>query len=279
MDEGEAGGGSARDEVLNFISPQDGWQASYLRFRDVEKFYFDSESRMLRSIKEKIKAVPVVGRIAQKASLALSRRHFAGSKDYWEERYRNEGTSGPGSIGRLAVFKAEVINGFVEEHDIHSVIEFGCGDGNQLALAQYPSYIGLDVSKTAILLCSQRFQNDYSKSFFLYDQECFIDRHSILTADLALSLDVIFHLVEDQVFDSYMKHLFAAADRFVIIYSSDTDKNPLVQGPSFRNRKFSSWIESNRSDWKLLERIPNKYPYQGDQQSGSVSDFFIYQKA
>ena len=47
---------------------------------------------------------------------------------------------------RLAAFKAEVPNDFVRARGIDSVIEFGCGDGAQLALAEYPAYVGIDVS-------------------------------------------------------------------------------------------------------------------------------------
>ncbi len=65
---------------------------------------------------------------------------FPGSDKYWEQRYAVGGNSGVGSYGKFANFKAEVINKFVREHKIKSVIEFGCGDGNQLKLANYPSY-------------------------------------------------------------------------------------------------------------------------------------------
>lgn len=37
-------------------------------------------------------------------------------------------------------------NDFVRARGIDSVIEFGCGDGAQLALAEYPAYGGIDVS-------------------------------------------------------------------------------------------------------------------------------------
>src|SRR5437899_4317923 len=57
--------------------------------------------------------------------------------------------SGLGSYDKLAEFKAEVLNGFVKENTIKSVIEYGCGDGNQLKFAEYPSYLGFDVSVKA----------------------------------------------------------------------------------------------------------------------------------
>ena len=86
--------------------------------------------------------------------------------------------------------------------------EFGCGDGHQLLLAQYPRYIGLDISKTAIGLCKRKFSGDPTKSFFAYDGDCFVDRAGVFAADLAMSLDVVYHLVEDPTFESYMTHLF-----------------------------------------------------------------------
>ena len=66
--------------------------------------------------------------------------------DYWENRYERGLTSGAGSYGRLAHFKAEVLNEYVNQNKILSVVEFGCGDGAQLSLAKYANYIGLDLS-------------------------------------------------------------------------------------------------------------------------------------
>ena len=60
---------------------------------------------------------------------------FSGSGEFWESRYQRGETSGGGSYGRLAQFKAQTLNRFVEENEIASVIEFGCGDGHQLSHA------------------------------------------------------------------------------------------------------------------------------------------------
>src|SRR5690606_17966018 len=114
---------------------------------------------------------------------------------FWEANYARGGDSGAGSYGEMADFKAEVLNRFVLEHNLQTVLEFGCGDGNQLSLARYPSYIGLDVAKTAIDLCRYRFANDAAKSFFWYDPNYFVDRTGVFRADLVISLDVIFHLI------------------------------------------------------------------------------------
>lgn len=42
-----------------------------------------------------------------------------------------------------------MLNSLVLERGANSVIEWGCGDGAQLEHAEYPRYIGLDVSATA----------------------------------------------------------------------------------------------------------------------------------
>ncbi len=90
---------------------------------------------------------------------------------YWQDRYATGGTSGDDSYGRLASFKAEVVNSFLRQHDVSSAIEFGCGDGHQLSLMTYAKYTGLDVSGAAVTRCIDRFADDPTKSFFVYDPE------------------------------------------------------------------------------------------------------------
>lgn len=197
------------------------------------------------------------------------------SVDFWESRYQGGGNSGGGSYGKLADFKAEVLNQFVKSHDVKSVIEFGCGDGHQLTLADYPAYIGLDVSPTAINLCKKRFADDRSKSFFLYDSLCFVDRAGVFKADLSMSLDVIFHIVEDRIFEQYMAHLFDSATRYVIVYSSNKLQDD--PGEHVRHRVFTDWVDANRPTWNLEETIPNRYPYATDP-TGSFSDFYIFSR-
>lgn len=203
-------------------------------------------------------------------------RKFTASEDYWEQRYAKGGNSGAGSYSKLAEFKAKILNDFVEKQNINSLIEFGCGDGNQLQLAKYKNYIGLDVSKTTLQNCIKKFSTDSSKSFFLYNTNAFVDKHGIFKAELTLSLDVIYHLVEDDVFDIYMKNLFSSSNKFVIIYSSNNDGQHSFH---VRERKFTNWVDKNAKDWKLVEIIKNKYPFDpNDPINTSIADFFIYQR-
>lgn len=195
------------------------------------------------------------------------------SRDYWEHRYLTNDNSGAGSYGRLADFKAEVLNDFVIFNNIQNIIEYGCGDGNQLSLANYPNYIGLDVSETAIYHCQQKFMEDSSKTFFLTN--ALMDRN--LEAELVLSLDVIFHLIENEVFEKYMNDVFKHATKYVIIYASNYNDH---FAPHVKCRKFTDWIEKNVSDnWKLEEVIKNKYPVDITKpDTTSMSDFYIFKK-
>jgi SAM-dependent methyltransferase len=197
---------------------------------------------------------------------------FPGSRDYWRRRYAAGGNSGAGSRGRLARFKADTLNRFVERHKIDSVIEFGCGDGQQLRHARYPRYLGVDVSAEAIRRCQETFGSDPSKRFRLLSD--YTDEH----ADLAISLDVVYHLVEDAVFEQYMHTLFGAARRHVILYTSDTDDNRGYDGTHIRHRAVTGWTARNVAGWTLDRSIENPYPYRGNPHTGSFADFFIYRR-
>lgn len=197
---------------------------------------------------------------------------FTSSPEYWDLRYKRNGSSGAGSYGRLAEFKAEVINDFVGARGVRSVIEFGCGDGNQLSLANYKDYIGVDVSATIIEKCNAKFRGDAAKRFILsddYDGE---------KAELALSLDVIYHLVEDDVFEGYMASLFNSAERYVIVYSSNCDRNK-HKSAHVRHRRFTAFVEANLPQFELIEAMPNRYPYSiFNRRNTSFADFFIFER-
>lgn len=218
------------------------------------------------TVKELIRPLPGVRQL----SLLRQRIGFRGSALYWEQNYARGGTSGPGSYDAAAEAKAAFLNDFVRSHEISSVIEFGCGDGHQLSLAEYPGYIGLDVSRSAIGLCQRRFAGDPAKSFFLYDGACFTDSIGLFTADLAISLDVIYHLIEDGVFDAYMTHLFAEGEKFVIIYA--TNREISGTAPHVRHRYFTRWADEHARDWRLLEVTP------GPNSGPDRADFFTYQR-
>ena len=198
------------------------------------------------------------------------RKKFEGSANYWDSRYQRGLNSGSGSYGRLAKFKADIINSFVSKNNIDSVIEFGSGDGAQLQLANYSQYCGVDVSSTVIKAAKRMFKNDQTKEFITPDLLPIDKKY-----DLSLSLDVIYHLIEDEAFELYMKRLFDYSQRFVIVYSSDMTDDQ--EAPHVKHRRFSDWVRQNRKDFCLIEVIPNRYPFDpANPNQTTFADFYIY---
>jgi SAM-dependent methyltransferase len=212
----------------------------------------------------------VLAKVRASATRPIRRLRFSRSADYWERRYAGGGSSGAGSYGPVAAFKSDVLNRFVAEHAVRSVLEFGCGDGNQLTLSAYPRYTGLDVSRSALGRCITRFADDESKSFLLYDPAAFVNRGAI-QADLTMSLDVILHLVENDVFETHLRQLFEASTRYVVIFSSNEDGAP--SEPHVKHRAFTRWIELHQPGWTLARRVAN--PHKGPD---SLADFYMYSR-
>jgi len=217
--------------------------------------------------------IPLVGKLIVRVIRNIRKRRFTTSEDYWIKRYKKGGNSGAGSHSLLALFKAKIINEFVAENGIESVIEFGCGDGDQINLFNFKSYKGFDVSHEAIAICNSVFTNDPTRQFDL------IKNHSNEKADLTLSLDVIYHLTEWDTYDGYLRRLFDSSTRFVIIYSSNSDDHENNDvAPHVKHRKFTGWVTENAPDFKLIKHVPNRYPYNGDGRISSYADFYIFQK-
>lgn len=194
------------------------------------------------------------------------------SRKYWEDRYLQGGNSGAGSYGRLGQFKANVLNAFVSEWNIRSVIEWGCGDGHQLSLADYPEYLGIDISEKAVEILRKKFDKGSRKKFLLTRD--FGD----LTAELTLSLDVLFHLVEEEVYQGYMSKLFSSAERFVIIYSSNHEAR-FRKSRHVKHRKFTNWVHENTQDFSLFRTVENQFPYDpNDIENTSFSDFYVFKR-
>ena len=200
-----------------------------------------------------------------------SSRDFS-SRDYWEKRYESGRNSGAGSYGRLAQFKAHFLNSFFSLNAVSSAVELGCGDGNQLSLLKIEKYTGIDVSRAAVEKCRGMFSDRPNFNFMTERQGMRVPLH-----DVALSLDVVFHLVEDAVFAKYINRLFKLSTRFVVIYSSNYDGH--WSSVHVRHRNFTSFITGRYPSWTLACSVPNIFPYDSaDVNNTSFSDFFIFRR-
>jgi hypothetical protein len=92
----------------------------------------------------------------------------------------------------------------------------------------------------------------------------------LFAADLALSLDVVYHLVENSVFETYMTNLFSAGRLYVIVYSTNADTGRTA--PHVKHRRFTSWIAGNCPEWRLAQLTRGPNPGSGR------ADFFVFER-
>jgi hypothetical protein len=187
------------------------------------------------------------------------------TQTFWENRYKYNGNSGLGSYGNLCNYKAEFINKFIIDNNCKNIIEFGSGDGNQMSYFNVQQYTGVDISEHAVNICKKKYSHLKNKKFLTYDE--YYKKTS--KYHLALSLDVIYHLIEDNVYEKYINDLFNSSNKFVIIYSTNMKKT--YNGSHIYHRKFTDYIDSNFPKAKLLYHEPNPYS------KISSADFFVYQ--
>jgi SAM-dependent methyltransferase len=192
---------------------------------------------------------------------------------YWEARYGAAGTSGSGSRGRLLAYKAALVNGLIAGNGIDSVLDLGSGDGALAALLTARRYTGIDVSATTVARCAARFATRPHFRFLTDDRA-----GDAPQADLGLSLDVVFHLVEDAAFAAHLRLLFGQARHLVLIYSSNVEQS--WPSPHVRHRRFTDSIAATQPDWRMLAHLPNPYPFDpACPDETSFADFFLYGRA
>lgn len=167
-------------------------------------------------------------------------KKFRNSKQFWQQRYFWGGNSGKGSYGTEARFKAETLNKLIKNYNIKTVIDLGCGDGHNALFYEVNQYIGFDVSKDAIAICQKRFSNHPSFHFYEINIRNLgkIERQKhTLSPVLVISFDVIFHLVEDEIYDEYLARLEQLSENYSLIYSTDFDAK--ASQAHVRHRNFS----------------------------------------
>ena len=144
-------------------------------------------------------------------------------------------------------------------------------------LAEYPQYIGLDISSQAVKLSSKIFSEDSTKNFFVYDPNQFETNQKNFSAELVLSLDVIYHLVEDHVYRKYLTNVFSSAKKFVVIYSTNEEVPGILHSRHVRHRRFTCDVEKWFPDWQLKDTIKNNQPKNKSKINEPSIDFFIFQ--
>lgn len=183
--------------------------------------------------------------------------------NYWNDRYIAGGNSGAGSYGEYADHKAKVINSYIKNLGIKTISDFGCGDGNQISLLTgFEKYAGYDISSHILEVCRKKFENDSRFSFYEHTYE-------MPNADLCMSLDVIYHIINYGVYEMYLATLFGKSDKYVLIFSSNHDRN--VKGVThIHHRIVTDFVDEYVTNFKLVEKIENNLK--------TSAEFYLYKK-
>lgn len=186
---------------------------------------------------------------------------------YWDRRYRDGRTSGAGSEGADAAYKAAYLSKFIADHDVKTIVDWGCGDGQVLELVEFPAqtqYLGVDISPTIVM--RMRAKNLGPRCLF-HTVDSFANG-TRTQLELALSFDVLFHFPDDTEYDAYLEQLFSSATRYVLIYSTDVDDDPPAR--HVRHREVTRDIRSRYPHWTLTSAERPLRP--------GVASFFLYER-
>lgn len=187
---------------------------------------------------------------------------FVSSAQYWEDRYANGENSfahaDMSMNGPSILFKSTVVKSVARMLDLRSCIDFGCGDMHTAMLFGFEDYVGVDVSPT--LIQRLRELNPRGKFFLLGEQIPCEPK-----PDCCLSLDVAYHIVEQDAFQDHFDALFRHASKAVILYTTDTQVNN-HSSQHIRHRL----VPFAPAGWTMKCRIPSR------PMIPSNADFFIY---
>jgi 2-polyprenyl-3-methyl-5-hydroxy-6-metoxy-1,4-benzoquinol methylase len=193
------------------------------------------------------------------------------SKQFWVDRYEVGGNSGAGSTGRLNEFKTLFLNSLIEKFNITSIIDLGCGQGAILQNLRVSKYVGFDVSEKVIVELKESWQN--CKNFEFRTTSDVLEPQ-----ELSLSFDVIFHLIEDEIYSEYISSLFSLSKKYVLICSSNTNRDDPEYATAMhvKHRIFTDDVPSN---FQLTEQHDNIFPYLSTSpEDTSWSNFYLYEK-
>jgi hypothetical protein len=89
---------------------------------------------------------------------------------------------------------------------------------------------------------------------------------------MTMSLDVLYHLVDINIWKTYLENLFTTSSKIVVIFATDIDK-PASAHVLFR--KYTQYIATHFKCWSLEPREPEPPK---EVQDGTSARFYVYQR-
>jgi len=195
--------------------------------------------------------------------------------EYWNNRYKTGTGAGAGSKGRLLDFKVQTIQKLIDRYDAAFVVDMGCGDGAVAARLDIKNeYLGLDISTIAIDKANQSAKENHSFHCYYPSHQKGLPK----AFDIAISIDVIIH-IEGEERKTHLKHLFALAEKAVIIYGVDGGYPELSLEPHMCYDEFVPYIRENFKGWDIVDEIGNDYSAtKPDDPEGSYCSFYVFER-
>jgi hypothetical protein len=101
-----------------------------------------------------------------------------------------------------------------------------------------------------------------NKKFLVYDYLKYDNKY----AELVMSIDVIYHIIENDVYDKYISDMINSSNKYILIYSTNWEDDKW--SGHVRHRKFLDKITEH---CVLLETIENEL-------DDCPADFFLFEK-
>lgn len=178
--------------------------------------------------------------------------------EYWDTRYKRGDSSGFGSVGKLREFKWDIINKYAG--NVNEVIDVGCGDLSFWEGRNCSKYSGIDISPT-IIDRNKKIRKNWK--FICSPADVKID----ISSNIVLCLDVLFHIMDDDIYLKILNNLMSYSNNLVFIYTWKI--NPFLNINHLKNRFINLLLKENELNDKRLVKI--KY-----QKYRKFSNYFLF---
>ncbi len=144
--------------------------------------------------------------------LTTGRRTWFSNAAFWNFRYQHDPVlgSGRGSRGEFLKHKQELLRPFADSFEDADIVEVGFGDLETSRGLPFKNYRGIDTSREAVKIASQK-KPDWNFSVGL------ADNLPSKSADLAICLDVLFHVPKKQDYENIIMQLIRVSRKSILV--------------------------------------------------------------
>lgn len=140
------------------------------------------------------------------------------NRSFWNYRYARcpQIGSGPGSRGYAAARKNQIIRRTMQQRNLRSILDIGCGDLCWLddEITQNYFYIGCDIAEIIVERNTSVRRTSPSSQFFVHD---IVSKPLSVTADLVVCFDVLIHQIKRAEFEAALRNILDAINKFGLI--------------------------------------------------------------